>query len=265
MLTFLKLGGSLITDKSRPRTARTDVIRRVSREIAEALLELPDLTLILGHGSGSFGHRSAARYGTRNGASSREEWVGFTRVWQDAADLNHQIMGALQDADIPAVAFPPSSSILCRGQEIRTWQLSPLLAALEHRLTPVIYGDVCFDSIQGATILSTEELFVYLARKLTPSRILLAGEAPGVWADYPRCTKLIDEIHPEQLPDLRTFLTSAAEPDVTGGMESKIRETLSLIEDFPDLEAQVFSGLKPGAVKAALSGGYPGTRLYSPV
>ena len=31
-LVFLKLGGSLITDKSREATAREDVIRRAARE-----------------------------------------------------------------------------------------------------------------------------------------------------------------------------------------------------------------------------------------
>ena len=55
-IQFLKLGGSLITDKSRPQTARLDVLERLASEIAQAYHKHPDLSLVIGHGSGSFGH-----------------------------------------------------------------------------------------------------------------------------------------------------------------------------------------------------------------
>ena len=51
-LTFLKLGGSLITDKTHPRTPRPESLARLASEIAAALGEDPALALILGHGSG---------------------------------------------------------------------------------------------------------------------------------------------------------------------------------------------------------------------
>jgi isopentenyl phosphate kinase len=263
MLLFLKLGGSLITDKAQPRTARLSVIQRLSAEIASALKTRSELQLILGHGSGSFGHSSADQYQTRDGVSSREQWKGFARVWWDAASLNHLVMEALHQHNIPAAAFPPSSSVFCRNRTIREWSLSPLLAALEHRLIPVVYGDVCFDDSLGGTILSTEELFAHLARKLQPDRILLAGEAPGVWADYPHCTEVLDEMQPGDLSTAGDILHSAEETDVTGGMESKIRGTLELIEEIPTLDALVFSGTEPGILEHALSGGRPGTHLHA--
>ena len=58
-LYFLKLGGSLITDKSASETIRIEVIKRIAGEIREALDLHSDLLLLLGHGSGSFGHRAA--------------------------------------------------------------------------------------------------------------------------------------------------------------------------------------------------------------
>jgi isopentenyl phosphate kinase (EC 2.7.4.-) len=60
---FLKLGGSLITDKTRENAPRLDVIRRLAREISGALATAPP-KLVLGHGSGSFGHAAARKYGT---------------------------------------------------------------------------------------------------------------------------------------------------------------------------------------------------------
>jgi isopentenyl phosphate kinase len=55
-LVFLKLGGSLITDKNQAHTARLDVLERMAFEIAAARAQDQDLKIVLGHGSGSFGH-----------------------------------------------------------------------------------------------------------------------------------------------------------------------------------------------------------------
>lgn len=55
-LAFLKLGGSLITDKTRPYLARLDKLEALMAEIESARSKSRDLRLLLGHGSGSFGH-----------------------------------------------------------------------------------------------------------------------------------------------------------------------------------------------------------------
>ena len=71
MMQFLKLGGSLITDKDTAHTPRIDVIDRIAGEIKKYLVEHPQDSLLLGHGSGSFGHVPAAKYGTREGVEFR--------------------------------------------------------------------------------------------------------------------------------------------------------------------------------------------------
>jgi isopentenyl phosphate kinase len=82
---FLKLGGSLITDKTRIEHARRPVIRRLAREIKAAREARPDLQLVLGHGSGSFGHVAAKKHGTREGAQGRSGWLGYAEVAAAAA------------------------------------------------------------------------------------------------------------------------------------------------------------------------------------
>ena len=57
-LILIKIGGSLITDKTKPYTTRPEVIKRIAKEIKEAVSE-KDVNLIIGHGAGSFGHQSA--------------------------------------------------------------------------------------------------------------------------------------------------------------------------------------------------------------
>lgn len=261
---FLKLGGSLITDKSQPRSPRKGVLARLAQEIAAARKEKPDLNLVLGHGSGSFGHTSGQKYHTRDGVHSLQEWQGFTKVWFDAADLNHLVMETLHDANIPALSFPPSASVTTQAREITDWNTTPLEQALEKKLLPVVYGDVVFDEEIGGTILSTEEVFAYLTRTLKPQTILLAGQDPGVWADYPQCTEIIPEITPQTYPSLRSNFLEATATDVTGGMESKVKEMVHLVQSAGELEVWIFSGRNMDHLFQALIGQHQGTHIHNP-
>ena len=63
-MIFLKLGGSLITDKTAVSTIRPPIVHRLAGEIAAARAQNPDLRLMLGHGAGSFGHVAAAKHNT---------------------------------------------------------------------------------------------------------------------------------------------------------------------------------------------------------
>lgn len=263
-LQFLKLGGSLITDKARPHTLRPAVLKRLAEEIASLYIHNKEMKLVIGNGAGSFAHVPAKKYGTRQGVRSKDEWQGFAEVWREAAELNSLVTSALQDAGLPGIAIHPSSALISNDGQVATWDLAPLRAALKAGLIPVIHGDVIFDIARGGTILSTEELFEHLARQMHPSRVLLAGLERGVWADYPACTRLIAEITPEKLDEIAPALGGSNATDVTGGMHSKVQQSLALAQEIPGLEILIFSGEEPGAVKRALEGLRVGTRIYVP-
>jgi isopentenyl phosphate kinase len=262
-LVFLKLGGSLITAKNRPHSARLEVLERLAQEIAFARSQDRDLQIVLGHGSGSFGHFPASKYKTRMGVKTTEEWTGFIEVWREAAELNHLVLQALEKACLPALAFPPSSMVIAHQGMVATWNLDTLQHALAEDLLPVIYGDVVFDTALGGTILSTEDLFTHLAHHIPPVQLLFAGNQPGVWADFPDNTSLLPEITPGSLPQIETGLSGSAAMDVTGGMADKVRQVLSLVEAFPGINASIFSGEIPGNVQRALLGEVMGTAIHS--
>ena len=171
-LTLLKLGGSLITDKTRPHTPRLEVLARLAEEIACRPPAQPGLRLLLGHGSGSFGHVPAQKYGTRQGVHSRGRVAGF--CGSVARGSRPQPPGdgcAAAGAGVPALCL----SALRRGDRAGMGRLPPGIsprcsAALEAGLLPVIYGDVVFDRQPGGTILSTEDLFTHLVPRLRPAR-----------------------------------------------------------------------------------------------
>jgi isopentenyl phosphate kinase len=259
MLYFLKLGGSLITDKTQALQPRRDVLLRLGQEIAEAYRAKHDFQLIIGHGSGSFGHVAGQKYGTRQGVHDKEGWRGFVEVWKDARALNQIVVEALLEAGLPVIAFPPSAAVISSQQQVTSWDLAPIRSALSAGLIPLINGDTVFDNQLGGTILSTEDLFVYLAGALKPARILLAGLEPGVWADFPACTRLAKKITPATLHDFSKNLAGSASTDVTGGMVQKVESMLALTTEVAGLQAVIFSGLQAGLLRQALLGDLPGT------
>jgi isopentenyl phosphate kinase len=252
-LIFLKLGGSLITDKHTPSTALPERIAQFSAEIADFKLLHPHTKLILGHGSGSFGHVPGEKYGTRQGVHTPEEWHGFSEVWLQAKSLNQIVSTALHQAGLPAVVFSALSSARVSDGEITDWNLAPIHQALNTGLLPIVHGDVAFDQVRGGTIVSTEDIFKYLAVQLNPNRVLIAGIEAGVWADYPTCTRIIEQISPENLDEVLPSLSGSDATDVTGGMDSKVKEMCELAALVPGLEIFIFPAISPGSLLNALT------------
>ena len=259
---FLKLGGSLITDKTGVELVREDVLQRVSAEIRQALESQPNMRLVLGHGSGSFGHVAGAKYGTRQGVATTEQWRGFAEVSAAASRLNKIVINALLAADVPALSLQPSASALCRDGQITSIAVQPVQMALEAGLVPVVFGDVAFDVLRGGAIISTEEVMMALAETIRPSWLLLAGETPGVLDLDGEVVSLITE---ETLPAIASALGGSRGTDVTGGMASKVRSMLDLAAAQPQMSIRIFSGLQSGMIRQTLEtpAAAPGTVLKS--
>lgn len=264
-LFFLKLGGSLITNKDQESTVRMDRLISIGEQISRALKTDPDITLLIGHGSGSFGHHAAKKFGTREGfvepAEAHHYWQGFFAVYQQAHALNKFVMDAMHKTGNPCIEFAPNTMIKTKDHVITQWSVESIKAAMKARLIPVIYGDVVFDDVIGGTILSTEELFGFLAGSLKPQKIYLAGIEDGVWEDYPANKNLITKINANNFDHYRKAIIGSGSIDVTGGMDSKVRQMLSLTEEVEGLSIRVFSGIPEDNIYKALTGMEIGTSI----
>ncbi|MBN1936169.1 MAG: isopentenyl phosphate kinase family protein [Anaerolineae bacterium] len=259
-LVFVKLGGSVITDKRQPSTPCPAVIRRLAQEIKAARQARPNLQILLGHGSGSFGHMVGAQYRLRQGLADDGDWWGYAATGVAAAQLNRIVADAFIEAGMPVVAIQPSASARCRDGELVSMATWPVAEALRRGLVPLIYGDVAFDEVQGCTIISTEAEFTWLARQLRPQRMVMVGQVDGVFDRDPLQhpdtqhidAKRIDKISPATFDQIAGQLGGSHGIDVTGGMLSKVRQMIDLVRQGLTGRVHLISGLNDGALERVL-------------
>jgi isopentenyl phosphate kinase len=262
MLTFVKLGGSVITDKTGQEAPDLPLIRRLAAEVRAALdAAEPDYRLIIGHGSGSFGHTYARRYGIHLGLAPDADWMGFAQTAAAALRLNRIVVDELLAAGVPALALQPSSTLLARAGWLASWDTAAVERALARGLVPVVHGDVAFDEAQGSAIISTEQLLVALVGTpaLRPDRIILVGEA-GVYTADPRSNPQAERIPQISTDNIAAVLQGAGGShgaDVTGGMRAKVELMWSIVADRPGTTVQLV-GPAPGLLQRALLGQAPG-------
>jgi isopentenyl phosphate kinase len=249
MLKFLKLGGSLITHKDQPNSVRQEVLVRVSTEIARALRETPDLSIVLGHGSGSFGHTAASEHGTMRGVYTQQDWAGFCKVAQSAARLSALVCDALIEAGVAAYRFQPSASGIARSSSLVMLSTTAIHMALDAHLVAVVHGDTMFDQSKGGTIISTEQIFDFLVPELHPEHLVMAGDSEGV-LDIEG--KVIKHITPLTVTRYASAIGASAYTDVTGGMFSKVMTMLKVCEQNADLKITILSGLVEGNIYESL-------------
>jgi isopentenyl phosphate kinase len=225
------------------------VIARLAEEVRAALDADPGLSLLIGHGSGSFGHWAAEPYGTREGVTTALEWRGYAEVAAAAGRLNRIVTDAFLEAGVPVLSLQPSASARCHDGQVTYLDTGPIHAALARDLVPLVYGDVALDDVRGGTIASTEDLFVYLAEELRPGRILLLGRVPGVLG---RNGEIIGQITPADLPSLRKALSGPRGVDVTGGMADKVTRMVELVQRHAETRVRILTGTEPELLTRAL-------------
>jgi isopentenyl phosphate kinase len=258
-LLLLKLGGSLITEKARPETPRREVIARLAAEIARAAPGSP-FQLVVGHGSGSFGHVAARESGIASGLRSADQLPGVSRTQERAAALHHLVIEALIEAGALPFSIAPSSCLVSDAGRPAAFAAEPLLLALDRGLLPVLYGDVVTDRSWGISICSTETLFEVLAATLrehgrTIRRALWLGETDGL---YDTEGRTVPRVSAEDFD--RAAIGETSGTDVTGGMLHRVETALALAR--LGVPSHLANGLVPGLLERALRGeAVPGTEV----
>jgi len=239
--TVLKLGGSVVTDKSEPET-----VDRGALEAAAAAIATADSDgLVVVHGGGSFGHHHAAAHGVTDTEGTHDA-AGILAIHDAMRELNDAVVNALQGRDVPAVPIHPLSAAHRDAAGETTLPSEQVETMLAEGFVPVLHGDVIAQSREGATILSGDEIVTLLAKQLAADRVGLCSTVPGVLDADDEIIERIDAF--ETVADV---LGASDVTDVTGGMAAKVRTLLKL-----DTPASIFG---PEDLEAFLAGERPGT------
>jgi isopentenyl phosphate kinase len=214
---MLKLGGSVITDKS--GECRIDHDRLASISAAVAGADNRDLVII--HGAGSCGHPEARQYRLDHGATAGHT-EGIAATHHAVSVLNAAVVAALRKQRVEAVGIHPLHAGYADGGRLVAFEHRHLDRMLALKMIPVIHGDVVMDHSRGACIVSGDQLVRYLAGPLAMQRVGLATDVPGVLDGG----VVVPVITPATFSALQ--IGSSTHTDVTGGMRGKITELLGL-------------------------------------
>ncbi len=244
-LAIIKLGGALITDKSKPYTLRANVLQRVCREISESLGPC-----IIVHGVGSFGHVPVIQRKLYKGFLDLKQLPDLSLTMVEVFELRTAIVQALQKAGLAPVLFLPSNMISMAKGEITHHFTEGLLLYLGIGMTVLIGGDMCADDAVGFSVCSGDKIVHLLAQLFEPKYVIFATDVAGIYTADPKLdpkAKLIPKISLSRIHEFQKLVDKAATPDITKGMQGKLEE---ICQFEPILQAGsqvvVLGMLKPG-------------------
>lgn len=235
---FLKLGGSVLTDKAKEGSFRKAVGKRLLGEVAKA--EVPT---VLFHGAGSFGHPPAKRWGLGEKPVTPERRDAISETLAAVTRLHAEVLGLAQEAGLRPVSVPLHMLATSEAGALEDLPVGRIQALLDDGFTPVLHGTVVRDDALAWRVVSADELMAELAPDLQPRLAVFVTDVDGVQHDG----KILDVVE-----DVGAVMDRGGDgADVTGRMQTKVRYGLALADTCPVL---VLNGTVRGRLLDALKG-----------
>ena len=178
----IKLGGGLITDKSKSKKINMSAINKVCKAIPQIQNEGYDLIIV--HGAGSYGHILAKEMNIANGIDINNEHAqrnAVRKIREDMLELNSHIVESLKKLKIDVIVYPPSK--WAKGVGIKFEGDISIFEKKSKKIIPVCFGDVVDrgDEFEFG-ILSGDDLMYRLSVEIPDVKytIFLLGDVGGV-------------------------------------------------------------------------------------
>ena len=224
--TIVKLGGSAITDKSRPCTPNLQLIHRAADELAHYRGDL-----VLLHGGGSYAHPLALSSSLKDGFVRKSQLNAVSEIELQLDELTRIVGVSLLLRNRPFVPIKAMSCMRLRSGHLSNSFLQPLVSALKLGLTPLMHGDIAFDENRGFGILSADRIASLLASKLPVSRVLFGSDVDGVYTENPKTSKeaeFVETVTHENYKSVLMRVRKTSGVDASGGMFGKVVEAIHL-------------------------------------
>ena len=208
-MILIKLGGSIITNKEKPLSARRKTIDKLAKSMKRI-----DEPIVIVHGGGSYGHFWSVKYDMHT-KERKYDLRGVAIVKNSMIELNKIILDLMLKNKLNPYSLPPTDFM--SGNKPIPKKVKEIEKIAKSGLIPVTYGDALWYGQNKSFILSGDKIMTHLAKILKPRLCVFALNEDGLYSDL-KSKKLIHELK-GQRP-----LISQNKMDVTGGMTRKVEE-----------------------------------------
>ena len=208
-MLLIKLGGSIITNKKKPLSAKRKTIDNIVysfRKINE------DFVVV--HGGGSYGHYWSVKYDMHT-KPKKYDPKGVSIVKNSMIELNTIILDSFLKNKMNPYCLPPTDFVM--GSKPINKKILEIKKIANSGLIPITYGDALWYGNKKSYILSGDKIMSLLARVLRPRLSIFVLNEDGLYTDM-KTKKLIYDFKDEKIFIKKTQM------DVTGGMTRKVAE-----------------------------------------
>lgn len=227
-LLFIKLGGSLISDKTKINKPRDSEIKKICSQIKELQR---DYLLILFTGAGGFGHPVAKKY-----ENNLEE--GEMEIREACKRLSRIVVDAIINyGGLKAVSISPSDVATYKNGKMAKLLYGYIAKLLEEDIIPVFHADLVDDEKSGISILSMDKFLVdmaiYLKEKgVKIDRAVFIGSTPVTTPEVgDRPVRIVQKITKKSFFENQKIFYQGKGVDVSGGMKYKVEQCLRLADE----------------------------------
>ena len=236
-MILIKLGGSIVTNKRKPESARRKTIDNILKQIKK--INEPK---ILVHGGGSYGHYWSVKYGMHT-KPAKYSVKGLSIVKNSMIELDKIILDIATKNKLNTYSLPPTD-FMNGNKPIRN-KIQKFGEIAKSGLIPITYGDALWYGQKKSYILSGDVIMTMVGKILKPRLSIFVLDVDGVYSNT-KSKELIYDFKKEK-PTI-----SKNRMDVTGGMTRKIMEAGKMSKS--GLKVFFVNGNKPQRIIGAVSG-----------
>lgn len=265
----IKLGGAAISNKNEENISFGDSQPKPNLGVLDLCLQQISVALenklkvVLVHGAGGYGHHFASKVcsllvlipktlktfggkhkvneGLKSNKSAgqvREKVFGACLTHFGLQTLNNLVIEKLLKKGISSCSIQPFGCWVSKGEEKEFGNrkfLETVERALSVGMLPVVHGDVVFDDEIQFSILSGDVIMKSVAKKFKAKRAVFLTDVEGVFDKPPNeeGSKLLREIKVDSkgTPDFFPVTKCSESKDVTGGMETKVKNAVKIVSE----------------------------------
>jgi isopentenyl phosphate kinase len=237
VITVVKIGGSVLTDKQRPLVFQHGYAHAVAADI-----RLSRTVPVIVHGTGSWAKAIGRHYRTTGGWA--RDATGFQMTCLRIRRLQEALAAALRDEGVVCCPLQANAIFHRDGGILDLYGTGPVTRLVEAGVSPLLCGDVLVEGPGIFRVVSSDAVAVAIARRMPASDCVFATDVDGVWDSAGRC-----------IPEVTQPGAAAGDSDqrdVTGGMSAKIAAALDIAAT--GARTTIVNGRIPGRVRDALEG-----------